>query len=231
MSQDLARGDSNQVKTSITDLRHHKKALTQELNQIVDKSRDLQRRLDERRLKTSQLMDTSHSLDQLLYSLKSESKTLEDRTTRLETEIAESRDCVQRLKQQLIDKRVDQSMAIDHMNSEVDQLCRLFTNLTKINIERHLSGDHKKTMNASIDPKLAAMDAYLNQTRNKRDMMMQELSNLLMDSSVGKETQMSDESDGNDSDWPIEHRFLSLQIFRDENRVLSERIQFLKTLD
>ncbi|CAG2114492.1 unnamed protein product [Medioppia subpectinata] len=185
MSEHLSKGDSNEVKTSLTELQNRKRLLTQKLVKIQAKSRNLKQKLDNQRMKTSLLNDSNHQLEQHLSSLKAESNELSEKTATLEQQLTGSRDCVQRLRQQLVEKRNQQMIVVDQFNGEIDEMSKDFMRLTIINNRRDI--EHKKK----------AMDEQLEHFRQRKDELLEELRNH-HNSRVYH-------------DWPLEHQLLSLR--------------------
>ncbi|CAG2103256.1 unnamed protein product [Medioppia subpectinata] len=211
MSEHLSKGDSNEVKTSLTELQNRKRLLTQKLAAIQSKSHDLQQKLDNQRTKTSLLNDSNHELEQHLSSLKAESNELSEKTATLEQQLTGSRDCVQRLRQQLVEKRNQQSIVVDQFSQEIDEFSRQFSRLTVNNNRR------------DIGHKMKAIDGQLEHFRQRRDELMK-----MMDKSVD----VVNDSQSNDgfSDWPIEHRVLSLKVFEDEHQMLIQHLDYIQNM-
>ncbi|CAG2106705.1 unnamed protein product [Medioppia subpectinata] len=201
--------DSNEVKTSLTQLQNRKQLLTQKLAIISAKSRHLQQKLDDKRRKTSLLNDSNHELELQLSLLKAESNGLHLKTASLELQLNGSRDCVQRLRQQLVDKRNQQSIVVDQFSKEVDKLSQRFNRLTinNVNLNRR-----------DIGHKLKTIDAQITYFRAKRAQLYKELFNKMF----------GEHNDNNDeyNDWPIEHRLQTLlvpKLFEEENQMLIQR--------
>ncbi|XP_054168127.1 uncharacterized protein LOC128965451 [Oppia nitens] len=231
MSESYAKGDTNEclsdstAKDTLIRLRNNKKLLTNKLCQTAAKSIQMQKQMEMRKSKVMQLMDNNNKIVQQLSHIKIQSDNLEEKTQKVESLIDRSRRSIEELSHELAEKRLQQSLAVEQITEDMHDLAKQMTNLSLLH--------SKQKDSREICDQIVAIDAQNQHNYDKRMALMKQLQKLNDEYEYYLSGRSMDNGYGgqyNWSDWPLEHRRLSVQIFTDENRLYAEDIEFLNSL-